>query len=439
MKERPSQASHSSPPPGEDPGWAARAADCVRLARAELIESILPFWWRSIDPRNGGVFNCWNNAGTRLLSRDKFTWSQGRFLWLWSRIAALASRGMLPVDPGPYLDHADKTAAFLESHAFLDDGRCALLLFEDGVAKELEPGMGLAPSIYADCFVAMGLAEYAGVRGQRKAFDRAWALAAEIRRRIGAGRVPTHPYPVPEGYESHGLAMILLNLALVMEDGSRNLGDPRSGAAREIVMEAAGRMVARFYLPGGRIAEMRRGDGVPHDDRLLDRHINPGHALEGTWMLVEAGLRSGRNDWVERALEATGFALEHGWDAMHGGLLLQADFAGGPPKGLMGDSRYEAAVVANWDSKLWWVHSEALYATLQAFQRGAGAAMGAWVDRIREYCFRIFPNPDRSVGEWIQIRDRAGRPIERVVALPVKDPYHIARNLLQILELGTGG
>jgi N-acylglucosamine 2-epimerase len=56
-------------------------------------------------------------------------------------------------------------------------------------------------------------------------------------------------------------------------------------------------------------------------------------------------------------------------------------------------------------------------------------------ERVWEYSFRTFPHPDPAVGEWIQIRDRAGAPLERVVALPVKDPYHIARNLIQVIEL----
>ena len=46
-----------------------------------------------------------------------------------------------------------------------------------------------------------------------------------------------------------------------------------------------------------------------------------------------------------------------------------------------------------------------------------------------------FINPDRSIGEWIQILTREGRPQEKVVALPVKDPFHIIRNLLLICEL----
>jgi hypothetical protein len=50
-------------------------------------------------------------------------------------------------------------------------------------------------------------------------------------------------------------------------------------------------------------------------------------------------------------------------------------------------------------------------------------------------CSPSRPHPDGEVGEWIQIRDRQSMPVETVVALPVKDPYHILRNVLLILEL----
>jgi N-acylglucosamine 2-epimerase len=39
------------------------------------------------------------------------------------------------------------------------------------------------------------------------------------------------------------------------------------------------------------------------------------------------------------------------------------------------------------------------------------------------------------VREWLQIRTRDGAPQDKVVALPVKDPFHITRNLVLILEL----
>jgi N-acylglucosamine 2-epimerase len=49
---------------------------------------------------------------------------------------------------------------------------------------------------------------------------------------------------------------------------------------------------------------------------------------------------------------------------------------------------------------------------------------------MHEYTFSTFPNPDKSVGEWIQIRDRQGGPEQALVALPVKDPMHIIRAFL---------
>jgi N-acylglucosamine 2-epimerase len=81
------------------------------------------------------------------------------------------------------------------------------------------------------------------------------------------------------------------------------------------------------------------------------------------------------------------------------------------------------------------VHSEAIYALLLALAELEEPWVEEWFWKVHEYTFRTFPNPDKSVGEWIQIRDRQGRPEAKVVALPVKDPYHIMRNILLIIEL----
>lgn len=91
-------------------------------------------------------------------------------------------------------------------------------------------------------------------------------------------------------------------------------------------------------------------------------------------------------------------------------------------------------LMAGWGDKLWWVHSEALYATLLFGERTDDQELRQWYDRIFEYTFRVFPNPDREVREWVQIMDRQGNPQNKVVALPVKDPFHITRNLIYILQ-----
>ena len=54
----------------------------------ELQQNILPFWLtRCEDKEFGGYLNCFTNDGSRLVSHDKYTWSQGRFVWCFSRLA----------------------------------------------------------------------------------------------------------------------------------------------------------------------------------------------------------------------------------------------------------------------------------------------------------------------------------------------------------------
>ena len=64
-----------------------------------------------------------------------------------------------------------------------------------------------------------------------------------------------------------------------------------------------------------------------------------------------------------------------------------------------------------------------------------------WHHRVHEYAFGTFPNPDKQVGEWAQVRARDGTPVDKVVALPVKDPFHITRALILCIDLlrGDGG
>jgi N-acylglucosamine 2-epimerase len=414
--------------------WRALADRYQPLAKTALAESIVPFWARTLDDARGGVFNCWDNTGTQLVSRDKFTWSQGRFLWLWSRLAVLARRGLLTGDAPGLLGHAEKTMHFLRQHAFLDDGRCAFRLSEDGVVKETFAGSGPAPSIYADCFVVMGFAEYARASGERGSLDAAWQLFEQIERRIEAGGFPTHPEPIPAGYDAHAIAMITLNLTLVLHEACAELRDARLGAAQTRSVAAAGRIFHQFMQSDGRIVEMRpRSAGM--EETLLSRHLNPGHALEGLWMLLTVAQHERRADWLARAQAAVRYALERGWDEERGGLLHYVDRDGGVPRGQPGKSQYEKAVRDTWDAKLWWIHSEALFTTALTYQLTGDEATRGWFERVWEYAFRVFPHPNPAVGEWIQIRDRRGAPLERVVALPVKDPYHIARNLIQVLEL----
>ena len=56
-----------------------------------LVEEILPYWLNKIDRENGGFYTCYNVLGDRLVSRDKYVWSQGRCVWLYARLALASS------------------------------------------------------------------------------------------------------------------------------------------------------------------------------------------------------------------------------------------------------------------------------------------------------------------------------------------------------------
>ena len=83
--------------------------------------------------------------------------------------------------------------------------------------------------------------------------------------------------------------------------------------------------------------------------------------------------------------------------------------------------------------KLWWPHSEVLYVFLYLYSLSGEQDLLERYEKASAYVFSTFPN--KELGEWIQIRKRDGTPEQKLVALPVKDPFHILRNFIKIVEL----
>lgn len=422
-----------SPPDVPPPGWAELVRTYRPAVEGMLLGGILPFWERALDRVHGGVFSCWDNEGRHLRSRNKFTWSQGRVTYLWCRVAERLERLGRAGEAAAWRAEAARTADFLEANVFLPEERCAFLLSETGQPQEAFPGAGLAPSLYADAFVALGLAEQAAAAGDADRLRRALALGDRLAHLIAVG-APTHPDPVPAGFAAYAPAMILLNVRLVAEEACAQILPALVPAATQATAAAAGAVREQFLDATGVLRELRphRPDDA---DTMLARHLNPGHALEGLWMLLQVAARASRADWTQQAAAAVRTAWAGGWDAKSGGLLHYVDAAGGTLRGRRLGLPLEERLLSSWDTKLWWVHSEALHACLLAYRQTGDPALAEAFRRTWDYVARTFPHPDPAVGEWIQIRDRSGRPLEQVVALPVKDPYHIARNLLQLLAL----
>jgi N-acylglucosamine 2-epimerase len=397
---------------------------------------VLPFWLdRAIDDEYGGYFTCFDVTGKTLVTREKFTWSQGRMVWVLSKLATMD--GIAGYGREEYLGLARPGAEFLMQHAVLDDGHAVFVMDRQGSPKEQVPGAGYDTSIYADCFVILGLSRYAMAAGDREALDFAHDLYRSVLDRLASGSYRTEPYPTPEGFKAHGIPMIMLNTSYELAGALRALGDEAS-AQVDARADQHMREIMDHFVANDLVHETIDTEDHLVPDTLLGRYVNPGHTLEDMWFVMHQALLKDDRDTIARAARIILRTLEVGWDDEFGGLLLFADQEGGQPQGStagMEDDVMVLKIENDWDNKLWWPHVEGLYATLLAYRLTGDERLLQWYEKLREYTFRVFPNPDAEVGEWIQIRDRQGRPQDKVVALPVKDPFHIIRALILIIEL----
>ena len=143
------------------------------------------------------------------------------------------------------------------------------------------------------------------------------------------------------------------------------------------------------------VLETVQGDGSIWDTPT-GRTVNPGHAIETSWFLLEEARRRGDSQLLAGALQILEWSLEMGWDPQYGGILYFVDCDGKQPE------PYE------WDMKLWWPHNEALYATLLAHHLTGDAKWATWYERLHAYTFSHFP--DREVWRvvWVPAPRRHG-------------------------------
>jgi N-acylglucosamine 2-epimerase len=337
------------------------------------------------------------------------------------------------------LSYAQKGKDFLLSHVWVDkdDFRCVFLTDAEGNPKTVDGHDGYDLSISADCFVVMGLAAYAKVAKDREVWELTKKLWISIYERYESGVYRSLPYPVPQGYLTHAKPMILTNVCCEIYRSAQELEPDYAKCMIPYIQKYHEEVFEIFADEKNLIHEFRCEDGS-NPDRLFVQHINPGHTLEDMWFQWEASeiLQSAQ---YRKKIEAVALkTMEHGWDSEFGGFYHFVACDGVDTQYEIGETESNPQlklVLDDYGSKLWWVHSEALYTSLLMYIKTGNHSFAEWFERIFDYVFATFPNPDTSIGEWIQIRTREGRPQDKVVALPVKDPYHIIRNILLLIEL----
>ena len=378
-------------------------SDMRRLYRATLLDDVLPFWLpRSRDDQHGGISNILDDAG-QPIGYDKFIWSQGRALWTFS---ALCNRIERRAD---WLGMAHHVYRYLADHAPGADGRWNWRY--DAAGNILDGPI----SLYADAFALNGLGEYYRATGDEAALQLALDTYQTTRELIAQpGSYELAPNGVPAGMKPHGVAMIFsyfyheLGLAAGRDD------------IRAAAVELCGEVLEQFYRPEhDAIVEFVAADGS-YVDSPPGRLCVPGHALESMWFAVSILEHARDTNRIAQCCRIIRRHLELGWDDEHGGLIHAIDITG--------------AAEPAWpqpDCKAWWVHVEAMAATLYAWMHTGEHWCIDWHEKVRQYAYAHFPLP---TGEWRQWLDRRGARIGSA-ALPVKDPFHLPRALIVMLNL----
>lgn len=370
----------------------------ARQYRDALLGDVLPFWERhSPDREHGGYFTCLDREGT-VYDTDKFIWLQARQVWMFS---SLFNR--LEKNPA-WLSLARAGADFLRRHAIAPSGDWYFSLTREG-RPLTQPA-----NIFSDCFGAMACSQYALATGDEDFRRLARATLDNILRRQ-ANPKGAYNKLIPGVRPAIGLSlpMILLN---VTQELAWQLEAPVADALADRCLED---ILSRLLDQSRMILHEQVGPDGTKLDSFEGRTLNPGHGLEATWFLLDIAERRHDRALAERAVAIMQATLELGWDTECGGIFYFLDARGRPPGQL------------EWDQKLWWVHIETLVALLKGYRLTGQAACWSWFQRVHEYAWKHFPDP--QYGEWFGYLNRRGEVLLPLKGGKWKGCFHVPRGL----------
>ncbi len=368
------------------------------LYHNELYQSVIPFWMHhSLDREHGGYFNCLDRDG-KVYDEKKHVWLQGRQVWMLSRLHNhFHSQG----EESEYLDAARLGMDFLRKHA-REGNRVYFCLTRVGGPVYMQR------KIFSECFYAMALAEYARASGDESAREEAREMFGHIDRLVKDPAPLGRPiYPnLPETSEL-AIPMILLNLI-------DEINDPGENNYQELAEWCVERIHLHIRPELSLVLETVGADG-----NLIDtpegRTVNPGHALETGWFLLNYAEQKQDEALVKTCLNVIDWSFDFGWDEKHNGLLYFLDRDGFSP------------VQLEWSLKLWWPHCEAVLAFLKAYNATRDVRYFKKFEHVTDYTFKHFPDPEQ--GEWYGYLTRQGEVNQRFKGGPYKGCFHVPRAL----------
>ena len=371
--------------------------------REDLVNDIMPFWLKNgLDRVNGGVYTCVDRDGS-LIDSTKSVWFQGRF-------AFVCSFAYNTIEKNPeWLAAAKSTIDFIEAHCFDTDGRMYFEVMADGTPLRKRR------YVFSESFAAIAMAEYAKASGDMTYAEKALNLFKDIRKFVATPGYMEPKYLPTLQAKGHSLVMILINTASrirnVISDPVLDQQINESIASLKDFMKPEFKALLEMVGPNGEFI-----------DTINGRLINPGHCIETAWFLLEeAKYRNWDKELTEQALQILDWSWEWGWDKQYGGIINFRDCRNLPPQDY------------SQDMKFWWPQTEAIIATLYAYEATGDDKYLIWHKQICEWTYAHFP--DNEFGEWYGYLHRDGTVAQPAKGNIFKGPFHIPRMMIKSYDL----
>lgn len=366
----------------------------------DVINNIMPFWIKNgLDRKNGGVYTCLDRDGS-LMDTTKSVWFQGRFGF----ITAYAYNN---IEKNPEWLAASKSCIdFIEAHCFDTDGH---MFFE--VTAEGAP-LRKRRYVFSEGFAAIAMAEYALATGEKKYAERALEIFKKTQYFLETPGLLEPKYLPTQPTRGHSITMILINTAsrirqVINDPVLTEQIDTSIAALRKYFIHPEFKALLEMVGPNGEFIDTCNG-----------RVINPGHCIETAWFIMEeAKSRNWDKDLTQLALQILDWSWEWGWDKEYGGIINFRDCRNLPPQDY------------SQDMKFWWPQTEAIIATLYAYQATKDEKYLEMHKQISEWAYAHFP--DKEYGEWYGYLHRDGTVAQPAKGNIFKGPFHVPRMMIR--------
>lgn len=374
------------------------------------LDRVMDFWLtNSHDQDHGGFFICLGRDG-KVYDETKYCWLQGRQVWMYSKLY----NNVPKYHTDTVLNAAKAGGEFLMKYVKNPEtNKCFFAVTRSGDPVKIQR------TIFSECFYMVAMAELARATGDDKYKKEAVAMMDQLQHwvmvddtALGRPRLSGSP-PV------NSLAVAMIFIILVEELASDDAGLREKYAPLE---EWSLKQTLQHIQRDGKVVLEVVGTDGEELPGSQGRLMNPGHAIETGWFLLQYAKKHNRPDLYDTAITTfitTPFLT--GWDQKDGGIFYFLDADGLSP------------IQLEWNMKLWWPHNEALIAFLMAYRETREQKYLDHFQQVWDYTIKHFVDSDH--GEWYGYLNQAGEVSQDFKGGPFKGCFHVPRCLLMCAQM----